>query len=106
HINVELRGPVQTWSDLVELAGRIRNKAALVEDIFGPGVRMLTTYSYHQGVPLGADGVPAIKQYFPLNVTPHNALVVVDPAQDLGTGLLEEQSFDAAALRSRERSYT
>lgn len=106
HINIELTGPIDNWIEYRRVMARIRTKVGIVNKEFGTNVRMLTTYSYHQGASIGDTGVSRTKQYFPINPDPENRTIVVTAEQNMGINMQNERSFSAKELRVREQQYT
>ncbi len=106
HINIESTQSIDTWEKYVEVLGRIRTKLAMVEDVCGSNVRIMTTYSYHQNVLAGEHGVVRRKQFFPLSSAANDPHVIVSPHQDVGQGIMNRATFNAAVLRENEKRYT
>lgn len=104
-INLELSGPIDNWTEYRRVMARLRTKVGIVNKEFGTHVRILTTYSYHQGA-AGSPGVSRTKQYFPINPDPENRTIVVTADQDIGSRMPNERSFSAKELHAREQRYT
>lgn len=105
HINIELTKPINSWEEYLDVVSRMRTKVAIIEKVFGENVRMFTTYSYNQIVPVTDDGVCRTKQFMPLNAIHGNKRILVDEKEDIGDGMTKD-TFDKQLLRERERTYT